>query len=238
MFVKGVTLSIEVRKPKPLPSLAKDGSRHVTDDFYNALFSSIGALLFLVGTILLVHSSIVDQKPWHTVSFLIYGTSTVCLFAVSAIHHAVDGTPKTNLFLLRLDFCAIYLMIAGNATPFCLILIRNTFGWIILGLFWFLALAGIILAGFFPVLPRWVNICIYVGISWLGLLILYPIYQQIREGLVLMLLGGIFYTVGAVLYCLQLPNPKPGRFGFHEIWHLFVLAGALSHSALMWFYLR
>ena len=231
-------MSIEVRKPKPLPLLAKDGSKHVTDDFYNSLTSASGAFLFLVATFFLVRSAVLTNDHWKILSFLIYGISTVCLFSMSAIHHAVDGTPKTNLLLLRLDFCAIYLMIAGNATPFCLILIRNTFGWIILGLFWFLDLAGMILAGFFPVLPRWVNICIYIGISWLGLLILYPIYQQIREGLVLMLIGGIFYTVGAVLYFLQIPNPKPGRFGFHEIWHLFVLAGALSHFCVMWFYLR
>ena len=78
----------------------------------------------------------------------------------SALHHAIDGSQKTNELWLRIDYAAIYLMIAGSATPFCLILIRNTFGWIILSLFWLLAMAGMILAGFFPVLPRWVNICI------------------------------------------------------------------------------
>lgn len=223
---------------KSLPRLAKDGSKHVTDEFYNTLTSASGALFFLVSTIFLVRSAMISDDPWRVWSFAIYGGSACCLFAISAIHHAVDGSPKTNLLLLRMDYCGIYLMIAGSATPFCLILIRNTFGWIVLGLFWFLALIGILIASIFPVLPRWVSICIYIGISWLGLLILNPIYQHIGSGLVLMLLGGMFYTVGAVLYFLQIPNPKPGRFGFHELWHLFVLAGALSHFVMMWFYLR
>lgn len=238
MFVNETFMLVNFFSKKPLPLVAKDGSRHVTDEFYNALTSASGAVFFLFATFFLIRSAIFADDSWRILAFAIYGGCAATLFSISALHHAIDGSPKTNELWLRIDYAAIYLMIAGSATPFCLILIRNTFGWIILGLFWFLACLGIILSCFFPVMKRWVNICIYIGISWLGLLILYPIYQKIHEGLILMLLGGIFYTLGAVLYYLQVPNPKPYRFGFHEIWHLFVLTGALSHFALMWFYLK
>jgi hemolysin III len=218
-------------------TLSKDGSRHVTDEFYNTLTSSIGALLSVVGVVLLVLNSINAQKFWHVLSFLVYGFCLVLLFVSSALHHGLDKSEKVNRVLRDFDYYCIFSMIAGTFTPFCLILLRNAFGWSILGLVWFLAIMGIVLQLKCSRLPRWLSATLYIGIGWLGVLIALPVYQRIGNGAWMIIIGGFFYTLGAVMYYLERPNPFPGKFGFHEIWHLFVLAGAGSHFFVMYFYL-
>jgi hemolysin III len=129
-------------------------------------------------------------------------------------------------------------MIAGTFTPFCLILMKNPLGWTVLGLIWTLAVLGIALKAIFPHVPRWLMTSLFIGMGWMGILIVKPVYQAIHwQGFLFLLLGGIFYTVGGLIYGLEKPNPIPGKFGFHEIWHCFVLAGAASHFYLMYFYL-
>lgn len=222
--------------PKPPRTLSKDGSIHVTDEFYNTLISSTGAILAIIGTVFLVDSSINAHKPWHTLSFLVYGSCVLSLFVSSALHHWIDRSPRINHFLRELDYCCIYLMIAGTFTPFCLIMLRGRFGWIVLGLMWSLATLGILLKVSFSKLPKWVSVMMYIGMGWLSLIIVKPIYQYSPQGLLLLVIGGLIFTVGAGIFFIEKPNPIPGRFGFHEIWHLFVLAGAASHFFVMCLY--
>ncbi len=217
--------------------LSKDGSIHVTDEFYNTLISSVGALLSLIGAALLIYHSLKDQKLWHTLGFIIYGISLFKLFLFSAFHHGIDGSEKTEYWLRQMDYFAIFIMIAGSFTPLCLILLRNTLGWSILFLVWFLSILGIGLKLRFPDLPKWFSTSLYIGIGWLGVFIAKPIYLLVPQVIIWLFIGGLFFTVGAVIFFLEKPNPFPGRFGFHEIWHLFVLAGAASHFYLMYFYL-
>lgn len=224
----------QATKPR---TLSKDGSIHVTDEFYNTLISAVGAGLSLIGAFALVAFSLKTHKPWHVFAFLIYGAALVNLFVASALHHGVDGSEETENFLRELDYHAIFLMIAGTFTPFCLILLRNTLGWSSLGLIWVLALLGILLKVIFPGLPKWISTSMYLGMGWLGVVIAYPVYLQIATGVWFLILGGLFFTVGAVIFHFERPNPVPGRFGFHEIWHLFVLAGAASHFLTMYLYL-
>jgi hemolysin III len=221
----------------PLKTLSKDGSPHVTDEFHNTLTSTMGGLLSVVGVVFLVLLSIQAHKFWHALSFIIYGASLVTLFVASALHHGVDQSEKINRILRKLDYYSIFLMIAGIFTPFCMILLRNAFGWTIFGLVWFLAIMGIFLQLMFPRQPRWLSTSFYIGMGWLGLLIAYSVYQRIGHGFWMIIVGGLFYTIGAAIYYLERPNPFPGKFGFHEIWHLFVLAGAGSHFFIMYFYL-
>jgi len=222
---------------KPNRVLSKDGSIHVTDEFYNTLISSLGAFLSFVGVLLLIYFSIQAHKPWHIVAFSIYGIALLKLFVFSALHHGVDGSEKTEHLLRQFDYYAIFLMIAGTMTPFCLILLKNPLGWSVLGLIWFLAIVGILLKMFFPALPKWLSTALYMGMGWLGLLIIHPLYLHIPQGLIFLILGGLLFTVGAIFFYLEKPNPFPGKFGFHEIWHLFVLGGAASHFCVMYFYL-
>ncbi|MBI4412141.1 MAG: hemolysin III family protein [Deltaproteobacteria bacterium] len=222
---------------KPARTLSKDGSHHVTDEIYNTLISSLGAVLSIVGVILLLSSSITTHKPWHIFSVAVYGVALINLFVASALHHGVSGSARTEHLLRQWDYYAIFIMIAGTFTPICLILLRNTLGWSTLGLIWFLAVLGIVLKTKFHHLPKWIWVGLYIGMGWLALPLVGPLYREIPGGFVLLMIGGLFFTIGALFYYLEKPNPFPGKFGFHEIWHLFVLAGGVSHFCVIYFYL-
>ena len=222
-------------KPKTRPLLSKDGSIHVTDEVYNTLISSLGVLLSVIGVIFLVCRAHLAGQLWHVVSFSIYGVGLISVFLASALHHGVNGSPRTNHLLRQLDYFAIFLMIAGTFTPFCLIFLRDSLGWPVMVFVWSLAILGITLKALFPHIPKWVTLSFYIGMGWLGLLIVKPVYSAIHwQGGVAFFLGGFFFTVGGLIYGLEKPNPFPGKFGFHEIWHCFVLAGAASHFYIMY----
>jgi len=219
-------------------ALSKDGSVHVTDEFYNTLISAIGAVLSCVGIAFLLFYSVNPSRPRHLLSFAVYGISLINLFAASALHHGIHGSEKTEHLLRQWDYYAIFLMIAGTFTPICLLVLPDIrLGGIILGLVWFLAIFGILLKAIFPALPKWISTVLYVGMGWSGLAVARPIYERLPELLIAMVIGGVFFTVGSAIFFLEKPNPVPGRFGFHEIWHLFVLAGAASHFYAMAAYL-
>ena len=221
-----------LQREKPL--LSKDGSVHVTDEFYNTVIAAFGAVASLIGVILLISNAWLAGQRWQVLGFSIYGFGLVNVFVARALHHGVNGSPRVNHLLRQYDYFAISLMIAGTFTPFCLILLRNTLGWSVLILVWFLALLGIALKAIYPNMPRWLNIALFVGMGWLAVLIAKPVYLVIHwQGAAAMFVGGLFFTVGALIYGLEKPNPFPGKFGFHEIWHCFVLAGAASHFYIM-----
>lgn len=213
----------------PSGKLSKDGSRYVTDEVYNTWTAVFGAVLSLIGVVIIVSMAAIHHKPWHVLSYSVYGITLLGVFVTSALHHGVDGSEKTNRLLRQLDYYAISLMIAGTFAPFCLIALRNRLGYSILGLVWFLAILVIVLKVKFPHFPKWASTSLYVLMGWLGLAIVYPLYQKTPWGLGMLLAGGLFFMIGVVIFALERPNPVPGRFGFHEIWHLFVLAGAGSH---------
>lgn len=218
--------------------LSKDGSVHVTDEVYNTLISGLGALLAMAGIFLLVSEALISRSGADVFGFSIYGFGLISTFVSSALHHGVNGSPRVNHLLRQLDHFAIFLMIAGTFTPFCLILLQNSLGRTMLGLIWTLALLGIGVKAAVPSAPRWFTTSLYVGMGWLGVMLVKPVYQAIHwQGVSLLLLGGIFFTAGAAIYVLEKPNPFPGKFGFHEIWHGFVLAGAASHFFVIYFYL-
>ncbi len=213
--------------------LSKDGSIHVTDERYNTLISSLGAFLSVVGSAFLIYRAHGAGDLRQLVGFAIYGLALIAMFMASALHHGVNGSPRTNHYLRQFDYFAIFTMIAGTFTPFCLILLKAPLGEAILGLVWILALIGIGIKAFWPHVPRWVTLSLYLGMGWLGLVIARPIYLTPGHGFSAFLLGGMFFTIGGAIYGLEKPNPFPGKFGFHEIWHCFVLAGAASHFYMM-----
>lgn len=224
-----------MQNPKIPQLLSKDGSIHITDEVYNTLLSSVGALLFIIGVTALVYRSYKIGNFWAVVGFSVYGFGVISTFITSALHHGVNGSPKTNHLLRQLDYYAIFLMIAGSFTPFCLIHLRNGLGWTVLGLIWGLAILGITLKALYPHISKWFLLSLYIGMGWLAMVIAKPIFQVIHwEGMFGILLGGFFFTAGGLIFGLEKPNPFPGKFGFHEIWHCFVLAGAASHFYVMY----
>ncbi|MDC7226678.1 MAG: hemolysin III family protein [Spirochaetales bacterium] len=219
-----------------MKQLSKDGSIHVTDEIFNTISHTAGAIFSLLGMVLLITLSATQGKIWHVVGFSIYGASLFTLFLASAFHHGINSSDRLNSFFRLFDYLSIFTLIAGTYTPLCLIFSRDAWGWSVFGVVWALAAAGITIKSIFPTLPKWFTNTLYVCMGWVGVVLIFHVLPAITlTGLLYLLIGGVFYSVGAVIFYIEKPNPVPGKFGFHEIWHLFVLAGALVHFAFMFF---
>lgn len=222
--------------------LSKDGSIHVTDEIFSTISHMLGAMLALFGMVVLIVGASMQGNPWKIVSFSLYGASLFCMFLFSTLHHGINASHKTEELFRLFDYIAIFPLIAGTYTPLCLVTLRKSqswlpYAWSIFGVVWFLAIFGIVIKSVMPWLPKWVTTVIYVGMGWIGAILVIPIYQQL--GLIpalLIAVGGVFYTVGSLIFFVEKPNPIEGRFGFHEIWHIFVILGALPHYLVMLFY--
>jgi len=216
--------------------LSRDGSVHVTDERFNAI-SHLGAACFaLVGAGLLIAQASVQGDPWKIVALGIYGLSLVALFASSALHHALDGSPRLNAVLRTLDYDSVFLLIAGSLTPLVLVLFRNVYGWAVLGGVWVIAIAGIVLRSVWRQIPKYVTNTLYIALGWMTVLLLGAASNLPVGALVLMAAGGAVYSIGFVIFVIEKPNPWPGVFGFHELWHLLVIIGALLHYLLIYLY--
>jgi hemolysin III len=160
---------------------------------------------------------------------LIYGLSLVILFSASASYHLVKAI-RAQKILRKLDHSAIYILIAGTYTPFCVNAFNGFFRWGLLAIIWTIALCGILIMVFYVNAPRWLNATVYVVMGWLCLSAVGQISTALSPAALFWLIaGGVIYTIGAVVYATKLFNFIPGKFGFHEVWHIFVLLGALAH---------
>ena len=129
----------------------------------------------------------------------------------------------------KLDHLSIYLLIAGTYTPFCLVTLRGPWGWTIFGIIWGLAIAGILMQSVYINVARWLTTLVYLGMGWMIVVAIQPLMNNLEvNGLYLLLAGGLSYSVGGIIYGLKKPNIFK-HFGFHELWHVFVLLGAFFH---------
>jgi hemolysin III len=189
-----------------------------------------GVLLSIAGFILLETNAIRHGTPWHMVGFAVYGISLILLYGASSIYHLLPLSPSGSTVLRRIDHAMIFVLIAGTYTPICLIPLRGMWGWSLLGIIWCMAIAGIFQALFWIHAPRWFTTSLYLSMGWLVIIAFYPLVQSIPlGGIIWFVLGGLSYTGGAFIYGFKKPNPAPGIFGFHEIWHVFVMAGSFCH---------
>jgi hemolysin III len=197
----------------------------------NAWSHLVGLVLATMGTGLLLHLS---RGPAETLAFAIYGGSLILLYAASTLYHALQ-LPRHRLRKLRtLDHIAIYFLIAGTYTPVALITLRGPSGWALLAAAWVVALAGIPFKLWWLDAPVWLSTATYLGMGYMALLAAAPLARAVSiGGLAWLVAGGLAYTVGAVIFTRERPDPFPGRFGHHEIWHLLVLAGSGCHFAFM-----
>jgi hemolysin III len=156
------------------------------------------------------------------------------MFSSSAAYHLVKSKPQVIQALRKLDHSAIYLLIAGTYTPVCLHFFSGAWRWGMLGTVWGMALVGIVVKLFVINAPRWLTAGVYLLMGWLAVLAIQPMLAGIPPAaLVWLLLGGLFFTIGAVIYITRRFNFVPGVFGFHEVWHIFVIMGCLSHFILI-----
>ena len=206
----------------------------------NCLSHLLGVFLSLLATLSLV--SVSKGSVLHGFSFMVYGLSSVLLYTASSALHGFKVNEERRRLLLKLDHVGIFCLIAGSYTPIALITLRNynpRLGWALFFLVWTLAAIGMTLKLRWLDLHHWYSTGFYIALGWLAIFILGPLTQALSLGaLMLLLLGGVFYSIGAVIFGLQRPNFYPGFFGHHELWHLFVLAGGASHFLMMFIYLR
>jgi hemolysin III len=198
----------------------------------NGLTHLAGALLSVVGLGLLLARAAAGGNVWQVASFAVFGVSLVLLYTASSLYHLVRLSPRGVRTLRRIDHMAVYVLIAGTYTPFCLVALRQraAWGWSLLGIVWGLALAGIVLKTVWLGAPRRLTTLFYAGMGWMVVVAIVPLVRSVpAAGLAWLAAGGLFYTVGAAIYAFKWPNPRPNVFGFHEIWHLFVMAGSFSH---------
>ena len=194
----------------------------------NSLTHWVGAILALAGLIALL--VVGWGTPAKVLSLTIYGASLIFLFSASATYHMVRVKEKALEIFRKVDHAAIYFLIAGTYTPFCINALTGVWKWGMLITIWSLALIGIGIKIFIIRVPRWLNAGIYIVMGWLvigasgQLLSAIPVWV-----LTWLIIGGVVYTLGAVVYITKTFNFVPGIFGFHEVWHIFVLLAAAAH---------
>jgi hemolysin III len=220
-------------------SRSRDASIHATDEVFNAASHLSATLLSILGTVLLITQSSDQGNPWKIVSFSLYGASLIFLFLCSTLHHSITGTPKVELLLRTLDYVAIYPLIAGTFTPLCLVFYHDSsIGWAFCMVVWGISLLGMVVTSVcFVQIPKWMTMTVYITLGWMGACMTYWLLPMLHwTGFGLFLVGGVCYTGGGFIYTTEQPNPIPGRFGFHELWHIAVISGAFCHWCLMFFY--
>jgi hemolysin III len=204
----------------------------------NALSHMAGSLASIAGLTLMVVMAAVKADAWHVVSFAIFGTTLVFMYTASFLYHGLQLSAKTLAIFRRIDHIMIFMVIAGSYTPLCLVPLRGPWGWSLFGIIWGFAAVGIVLKLFWMNIPRWISTLIYLGMGWLCMVAVYPLVQILAPAPLLWLaLGGLFYSLGALVYIFKKPDPFPKVFGFHEIWHICVLLGSACHFWLVFGYL-
>jgi hemolysin III len=197
----------------------------------NGLSHLLGLVLAGTGTLMLLSMA---SRPEQLAGFGIYGSTLILLYAASTLYHTLPLPERPLRALRTLDHIAIYFLIAGTYTPIALVTLDNRLGWTLLAVVWLIAAAGIPFKLFFLDAPVWLSTVTYLVMGYLALVAIIPLARAVSWGGVLWLVaGGVAYTIGAVIYSRQRPNPFPGWFGHHEIWHVLVLIGSACHFAFM-----
>jgi len=197
-------------------------------------WSHAGAAVAALGTTVALYALCGDDRP-RALSMLVFGVSMILLYAVSATYHIGRWQPRTERILRALDHANIYVLIAGTFTPLCVNVLDGSFRTTMLTVMWSIAGAGVVLSVFTDHLPRWLTAGLYVGMGWIGVVLLPSFAAHLPWPAVGLLLGGgVLYTVGAVIYALQRPDPYPQVFGYHEVFHLFVIGGSAAFAVAVW----
>jgi len=194
---------------------------------FNGLSHLAGAIgAFWGGIVLLIVGWSGTER---IISVFIYIFSLISMFSASATYHLTKVKPRIQEILRKIDHSAIFLLIAGTYTPICLNAFTGFWRLGFLFIIWGIAVMGIIIKVFYIRSPRWLNVGMYILMGWISVLAWRQMVGLPISALVWLIVGGIIYSLGAVVYATKIFNFVPGKFGFHEVWHLFVIGGALAH---------
>lgn len=196
----------------------------------NALTHLWGAVLAIMGLVILLIITIKQSStPTMILSIIIFGISMILLYLASGIYHMVTGSDRLIEILQKVDHAMIFVLIAGTYTPFCLVGLEGAWKWTLISIIWAFAIVGIMLTIFYNNMPRFIKTTIYIFMGWIAIIAIYPLYKALTiYGIIFLILGGVAYTVGGIIYGLKKPNFSL-HFGSHELFHLFVMLGTFLH---------
>lgn len=206
----------------------------------SAITHFIGIVFGILATPPLLMRAASNPDKTHIIALSIFITSMIMLYSASTIYHSLDKSEKVNRRLRKMDHIMIFYLIAGSYTPVCLIVLNGTFGHILLAIVWGIAIIGTIIKACWITCPKWFSSVLYIAMGWVCIIAIRPIVHTLpAQGTFWLVMGGVLYTVGGVIYALtgKKFNEKHPNFGTHEIFHLFVLAGSICHFIMMYSYI-
>ncbi len=208
-------------------------------EFVSGLTHCVGGVLAIIGLVLLVATASSPFRPWHLVTFTFYGTSMVLLYTISMLFHWLPLSEKGILRLRRLDHIMIFVFIAATYTPFCLIPFRGALGWSIFACIWAMAALGGVFKMYWIHVPKWLCLTPYFFAGCFAFIATGPIIRTLQPWAIFWLIaGGIFYSIGALFYALDKPEPTPRLIGYHDIFHVFVILGSIAHFWVIYRYIN
>ncbi len=193
------------------------------------------AVISLVSGATLVAVSAATRGGPAGATTAIYATTVTLLFGTSALYHRLSWSPRANTLMKRLDHSMIFVFIAGTYTPIAALTLPRGDAIAVLVAVWTGAGVGVALQSVWPGAPRWLSVPCYLALGWVAVFVVPQLLHSAGvTALVLILAGGVVYTIGGVVYGLKRPNPIPGVFGFHEVFHLCTLVAAICHYVAIW----
>lgn len=190
-----------------------------------AFFFALGACAMLIAA---------SHDVTAVIANIIYSLSLAGLFGISALYHRPQWQPEARMWMRRLDHAAIFILIAGTGTPIALLAIPGESGNRFLTIIWIAAAIGVIQSLFWVKAPKWLAAILYIIMGWLAVPYMSEIKNALGQGSVTaLLIGGVIYTLGALVYAFKRPNPAPRVFGYHEIFHLLVIVAAAFHFVVI-----
>lgn len=211
---------------------------HYIREPFNALSHLFGGLLSIIGIVLMLNKAGITGAPQlSVVAILIFGLSMTLLYFASSTYHTIKGKDTLIYFFRKIDHSMIFLLIAGTYAPFCLIALKGTTGYVLFTIVSVLAVLGILFKMVWFACPRWVSTALYIGMGWIIVILSVPLAKVIGSGgMLFLILGGVFYTIGGVIYGVKPKISFIKKLGFHEIFHVFILLGSLCHFISIYVY--
>ena len=205
----------------------------------NSITHLSGALLSFVALFAMLAKGLINNASNIAIaSVTIFGISLILLYTVSGTYHGIMSSDKIINFFQKLDHSMIFILIAGSYAPFCLIALGGSKGTIFFTTIASIAIAGILFRMLWFNCPRWLQTALYIGLGWAAIFMIKPLSQALSPiSLALLVLGGILYTIGGILYGIKPKKLQIGKFGFHEIFHIFIILGSLCHFICVFIYL-
>ena len=204
----------------------------------NGLTHLIGAILSVFALVaMIIKVNVIGGSSLYYGAIIAFGVSMILLYSASATYHSVVSKDSVIMILKKIDHSMIFILIAGSYAPLCLITLRNSIGNTLFSIVAIAGLIGIVFKICWVTCPKWISSVIYIGIGWFAAFAIYPLSKVLLPaGIFFLILGGVMYTIGGVIYALKSKKIRIGAFGGHEIFHIFIMLGTLCHFICVFSY--